>query len=79
MNAPLDLEAGSIVRAIERLCGHLWSAQFRIYSDHKAVVNIAKVGGHHARVQRWLKSLSTYPYTLECRNGSNNGNADFLS
>ena len=49
---PLDLEAGRIVWAIQRLRGHLWSTNFRIYSDHKALENIAKVGEHNARVQR---------------------------
>ena len=32
---PLDLEAGSIIWAIKRLRGHLWSTKFRINSDHK--------------------------------------------
>ena len=61
---PLDLEAGSIVWAIKRLRGHLWSTRFEIYSDHKALENIAKVGEHNARVRRWLESLSAYNYTL---------------
>ena len=51
---PLDLEARSIVWAIKPLRGHLGSTKFRIYSDHKALKNIAKVGEHNARVQRWL-------------------------
>ena len=33
---PLELEAGSIVWAIKLLRGHLWSAKFHIYSDHRA-------------------------------------------
>ena len=33
----------------------------------KALENIAKVGGHNARVRRWLESLSAYTYTLEYR------------
>ena len=60
---PLDLEAGSIVWAIKRLRGHLWSTKFRIYSDHKALESIAKVGEHNARVRRWLEFLSAYTYT----------------
>ncbi len=76
---PLDLEAGSIVWAIKRLRGHLWSTKFRVYSDHKALENIAKVGEHNARVRRWLEFLSAYDYTLEYRKGTANGNADFLS
>ena len=49
---PLDLEASSVVWAIKRLRGYLWSANFLIYSDHKAPGNINKVGERNARVQR---------------------------
>ena len=76
---PLDLEAGSIVWAIKRLRGHLSSTRFQIYSDHKALENIAKVGEHNARVRRWLEFFSAYNCTLEYRKGTANGNADFLS
>ena len=76
---PLDLEAGSIVWAIKRLRGHLWSTKFLIYSAHKALEHVTKVGEHNSRVQRWLEFLSAYSYTLEYRKGSASGNADFLS
>ena len=75
---PFYLEVGSIVWAIKRLRGHLWSTNFLIYSDHNALENITKVGDHNASVQLW-KFLSAYSYTLEYRKGSSNGNADFLS
>jgi len=76
---PLDLEAGSIVWALKRLRGYLWGTKFRIFSDHKALESIGKVGNHNARVQRWLEFLTAFDYTLEYRKGSANGNADFLS
>ena len=76
---PLDLEAGSIVWALKRLRGYLWGTKFRIFSDHKALESIGKVGNHNARVQRWLEFLTAFDYTLEYRIGSKNGNADFLS
>ena len=50
-----------------------------IYSDHKALESIDKVGEHNGRVRRWLEFFSAYTYTLEYRKGSANGNADFLS
>ncbi|CAB1099916.1 unnamed protein product [Ectocarpus sp. CCAP 1310/34] len=75
----LDLEAGGIVWAIKRLRGYLWSTKFIIYSDHKALESIGKVGEHNASVQRWLEFLSNFIYTLKYRKGSANGNADFLS
>ena len=64
---------------MKRLRGHLWSTQFQIYSDHKALENIAKVGERNARVRRWLEFLSVYTYALECRKGTAIGNADVLS
>ena len=41
---PLDLEAGSIVSAIKRLRGYQWGTKFRIFSDHKTLGSIGKVG-----------------------------------
>ena len=58
------------------ICG---PTRFQIYSDHKALENIAKVGEHNARVRHWLEFLSTYNYTLDYLKGTANGNADFLS
>ena len=76
---PLDLEAGSIVWALRRLRRYLWGTKLRIFSDHKALESIGKVGSHNARVQRWLEFLTVFDYTLEYRKGSANGNTDFLS
>ena len=53
--------------------------EFRIFSDHKALEIIGKVGNRNARVQRWLRFLTAFDYTLEYHEGSANGNADFLS
>ena len=73
------MEAGSIVWPIKRLRGYLWGTTFRIFSNHKAFESIDRVGDHNARVQRWLEFLTAFYYTLEYRNGSADGNADFLS
>ena len=61
---PLDLEAGGIVWAITHLRGYLWGTKFRIFSDHKALESIGKVGDHSARVQRWLEFLTASDYIL---------------
>ena len=37
------------------------------------------MGGHNARVQRWLEVLTAFDYTLEYRKGSANRNADCRS
>ena len=68
----LDLEAGSIAWAIKRRRGSLWSIEFSIYSDHKALESIAKVGEYNGRVQRWLEFLSACTCPLEYRKGSAN-------
>ena len=73
------MEPGSIVWTLKRLRGHLWGTKFRIFSNHKALESIGRVGNHNARVQRWLEFLTAFDYTLECRKGSATGNADFLS
>ena len=41
---PLDLEAGSIVWALKRLRGYLRGSKFRVFSYHKALESIGKVG-----------------------------------
>ena len=45
---PLDLEAGSIARAIKRLRGYLWGTKFRTFSDHKVFGSVGKLGDHSA-------------------------------
>ena len=67
------------VWALKCLRGYLWGTKFRIFSDHKALESIGKVGNHNARVQRWLEFLTAFDDTLEYRKGGANGNADFLS
>ena len=61
------------------LRGYLWRTKFRIFSDHKVLESIGKVGNHNDRVQIWFEFLTAFDYTLEYRKGSANGNADFLS
>ena len=75
---PLNLEDSSIIWALKRLRGYLWGTKFRLFSDHKALESIGKVGDHNARVERWLEFLTAFDCTLEYRKGSVNGNADFL-
>ena len=64
---------------ISGLRDYLWSTEFLVYSDLKALENVTKVGERNACVQRWLELLCVYSYTLECRKRSSNGNAYFLS
>ena len=59
----LDLVAGSIGWALKRLRGYLWGTKFRIFSDHKALESLGKVGNHNARVQRWLEFFTAFDYT----------------
>ena len=75
----LDLKAGSIVWAIERLRGYLFKYEILHFLGSQGSGNIGNVRDHNARVQRWLEYLVAFNYTLEYRKGIANGNADFLS
>ena len=46
---------------------------------HKALESIGKVGDHNAHVQQWLEFLTAFDCAIECRKGSANGSAEFLS
>ena len=59
----LDLEAGSIGWALNRLRDYLWGTKFRIFSDQNALESIGKVGNHNAPVKRWLEFLTAFDYT----------------
>ena len=72
------MEAGS-VWALKLIRDYLCGTKFHIFSDHKALESIGKVGNHNERVQRWLEFLVAFDYTLEYRKDSEDGNADFLS
>lgn len=60
----LDLECGSIIWALKRLRGYIWSMHFKIYTHHKALTSIVKAGEHNARVQQWSEYVSNFTYTL---------------
>ena len=76
---PHDLEADSIVWALQRLRGYNRGTTFRTFSDHKGLQIKEKFENHDARVQRWLEFFTAFDYILEYRKGSANGNADILS
>lgn len=68
---PLDLEAGSIVGAINRLRGYLWTIFF-IFADHKALESIGEAEDYNAFTPLSLEFLTVFDYTLEYLNGSAN-------
>ena len=53
--SPLELEGGAITWAIKRLRQYLFQVPFQIYTDHGVHEQLAKVGEHNPRVQRWLE------------------------
>ncbi|CAM9911641.1 unnamed protein product, partial [Sphacelaria rigidula] len=75
----MEQEAGAIVWGLRRLRQYLYDIPFVIYIDHKSSKNLAKMAEHNARVQRWFEILSSYNFTLKCRTGPPNANANFLS
>ena len=58
--SPIELEGGAITWAIKRLRRYLFQVPFQIYTDHGALEQLAKVGEHNPRVQRWLEFLTAY-------------------
>ena len=53
--------------------------QFSYFLGHTALENLDKIAEHNPRMQRWLKFLTAYNYTVEYRKGIANGDADFPS
>ena len=74
---PLDLENGSNVWVSNAFGDTSGARKFSVFSGHKALESIGKVGDHNARVQRWVEFLTAFDYTLQYQKGSANGNADF--
>ena len=65
---PLDLEACSIVWALKRLRGYLWGTKFRVFSDHKALESIDKVGNH---MPEFRDGSSSSPHSITPLNTEN--------
>lgn len=63
----------------KRLCPYLFSVPFNIFSNRKALEQIALAGDNCPHIQCWLEFLIAYQYNLEYRRGTANSNADFLS
>ena len=77
--APIEKEAGCIVRAIKRLRRYLFLIPFDIYTDRLPLTSLLRVGVSNARVQRWVEFLTAYNYRIIHRKGAARGNADMLS
>ena len=76
---PTELEAGCVVWSIHRLCRYLFSVFSLIFTDHKCLQQISKIGESKPHIQRWMEFLSAYNYRLSYRRGRDNAKADFLS
>lgn len=75
----LEKEAGAIAWSIKRSRGYLFNIPFVIPTDYMTLQKLSRIGEHNSRVQQWLEFLSAYKYTVKCRKGTANGNADVLS
>ena len=52
---------------------------FLVFTDHRCLQQICKIGETKPRIQRWMELLSAYNFRLSYRRGQENANADFLS
>ena len=80
----LDKEALAIIFGVKHFNQYLYGREFTILSDHKPLKHIfsqskATPAIALARIQRWAILLGGYHYTIECKPGPSNANADTFS
>ena len=80
----LDKEALAIVFAVKKFHSYLYGRPFVLKTDHKLLTHIFKENRAvptlaSGRVQRWALTLSAYSYSIQCKEGKANSNADALS
>jgi len=74
-----DLELAAIVFALKIWRHYLYSAQFRVFSDHKSLKYLFDQKELNMRQRRWMKSLKDYDFELLYHPGKANVVADALS
>ena len=70
----------AIVACVKHWRIHFIDRPFTIYTDHQALISlISKREIADTRTQRWIMSLTEFPFVLKYRPGKKNQNADALS
>ena len=75
----IEKECLAIKEAIHNCRTYLLGRQFKVETDHPALVWMDRLKDINARLPRWCLLLQFYDFIVEHRKGSKNGNADGLS
>ena len=79
MYSTIEKESLAIKEAIHHFRTYLLGRQFKVETDHRALVWMDRLKDTNARLTRWSLLLLSYDFIVEHRRGSKNGNADGLS
>eukprot|EP00731_Ephydatia_muelleri_P034136 Em0048g12a len=75
----VEKECLAIKQAIHHFRMYLLGRQFKVETDHQALVWMDRLKDTNARLTRWSLLLQSYDFLVEHRKGLKNGNADGLS
>ena len=75
----VEKECLAIKEAIHHFRTYLLGRQFKVETDHQALVWMDRLKDTNARLTRWSLLLQSYDFLVEHRKGLKNGNADGLS
>lgn len=74
-----ELELLALVLSIEHFSIYLLGTQFKVFTDHKALLQVAKLKTANGRLARWALFLQSYTSTIHYHPGKLNSDADALS
>ena len=63
--ATIEKEAYAVVYVISKLRPYLESADFTVYTDHKAITSLFTEEMHNTKIKRWAVLLSEYGATIQ--------------
>ncbi len=75
----LDLEAAALLATVERFRFHLAGKFFKVFTDHRPLVNIINGQAPSSRLTRWKIRLLEYTFEIQHIDGSGNKVADAMS
>src|SRR6202000_755667 len=74
-----ERECLAVVEAVKMFRPYLYSNEFTIITDHKALVWLDQHKDDKLKLMKWALELMEYNYTIKYRPGNKSGNVDALS
>jgi hypothetical protein len=74
-----ELELAAVLLALSSFHVYLWGKRFILYSDHKALVWLAKMKDPTSRLLRWALKIQDYVFEIRFKSGKNMLHVDALS